>query len=264
MSGRLVPCPSCSRHVRPAEASCPFCLAAWPEAPSALPALAPPPPGLDRAGIARYGSRATKALVGAAIVGAAALAGACSEEVGIYPPYGASPPCQEFDACGGAGEDNVFVLADATVGEGGQLEASSEAAEDVSVFQDGGPPVDALSEAAGDEQDLDGGLGDEGAVDASPGDAGPGDGAPTDAGAGEAALDGAVEAATPPGDASPDAVAPPADGSSDVVSPPADSASDAGTPPADGSSEAASPPADGASDASGSTPDGSPSDAPHG
>ncbi len=180
MSDRLVPCPSCSRHVRVVESSCPFCLEALSEALRTGPVPVPPPAGLSRGGIARYGALGTKALAGA-VVGTSMLA-ACSDQGTFAAAYGiACDPCDY-------GYQDGFVLADAEVGDG---------AEDQGVAPDGHTPSDARADAPTSD-----GQGDAPA-DAHPnegGDAGHGDGsaeAGTTDGSSEVGLLGSPDA--PPG-----------------------------------------------------------------
>ena len=129
MDTRLLPCPSCARHVRAFEAACPFCA-------SALPAFAPAPP--RRAGGNKRLSRAALFALGAS---AAAIA-ACSDGPGVSTPaYGL--PADD------AGQD-------AEMGKALYGGAPFDAREDVTLVDAayGGPPQDAATD--GDASD--GGL----------------------------------------------------------------------------------------------------------
>jgi hypothetical protein len=148
MSGRLVPCPSCSRHVRAGEGACPFCLAALPEDLGAGPALVQPPGGLSRFELFRYGTRGAKALAGA-VVGTSMLATASCGNNQAVPLYGIA--C--FDC--GAPDDDAIVYADAQV-----VQTGSEPSEDVTPKKDAGSPADAQADAPADAPQSEGGHGD--------------------------------------------------------------------------------------------------------
>jgi hypothetical protein len=78
---KLIPCPSCHRHRRTCEPTCPFCGAAI--------------PGCEAAPATTPRGRMSRAMfiAGAAILGAA---GAC--EKNVLPPYGTPPPLPAPDA----------------------------------------------------------------------------------------------------------------------------------------------------------------------
>jgi hypothetical protein len=148
MSGRLVPCPSCSRHVRAGEGACPFCLASPSEDPGAGPAPLPPPAGLSRFELFRYGTRGAKALAGA-VVGTSMLATASCGNDQAVPFYGAA--C--FDC--GSPDDDAIVFADAQV-----VQTGSEPAEDVTPKKDAGSSSDAPADVSPDAPSTEGGHGD--------------------------------------------------------------------------------------------------------
>ncbi len=80
MGASLEPCPSCARHVRVDETSCPFCSATMPEGFGARSTAAPEGPALTRAAIL--------------FVGAAAVAGCSSSSTPNpmpMPLYGPAP-----------------------------------------------------------------------------------------------------------------------------------------------------------------------------
>jgi hypothetical protein len=154
MSGRLVPCPGCSRHVRADEGACPFCEAALPQSLGAGPAPIPPPGGLSRFELFRYGTRGAKALAGA-VVGTSMLATAsCGNDQSVAPAYGI--------ACGVCDED-VIVFADAQV-----VQTGAEPAEDVTPKKDAGMPSDAPADVSPDAPSAEGGHGTDGSSDATP------------------------------------------------------------------------------------------------
>lgn len=73
----LRPCPSCARHVRATESSCPFCAATLRVVRPGSRALAVSARGLSRAALFALGSVA---------------AAACSDDVSSVPFYGCPPP----------------------------------------------------------------------------------------------------------------------------------------------------------------------------
>jgi hypothetical protein len=163
MSARLIPCPSCSRHVRAEEASCPFCSAALTglmDAMAAAPAPQPPPAGLSRAGIFLHGTRGAKALAGA-VVGTSLLAAGCSNGNSLVAAYGIA--C-DVDACTFPMDAEV-VLADAHV-------SGSDAADDVEPSDDGSSPTDGPTDAP---------HGGDGSSDTGPHDGSPAETSVTDA-----------------------------------------------------------------------------------
>ena len=98
MSAHLVPCPSCSRHVRSSESACPFCASAL--APSAGPAPRSPGQRLSRAALFALGASAaavaacagsTTPLYGAPAGDSGALDGTPDGEQQTQPPYGIPP-----------------------------------------------------------------------------------------------------------------------------------------------------------------------------
>jgi hypothetical protein len=79
MAARLLACPSCARHIRVDETRCPFCDAACPEFRAATPAPAPPPRGLSRAGLVRFGAFATVGAVSGGMALGGALTASCGD-----------------------------------------------------------------------------------------------------------------------------------------------------------------------------------------
>jgi len=73
-------CPSCARHVRVSEASCPFCATALSDAFRATPPAQPPGVRLTRAALFAFGTGTL-----------AVAAGGCSDGTTATPFYGASP-----------------------------------------------------------------------------------------------------------------------------------------------------------------------------
>jgi hypothetical protein len=127
----LFPCPSCGRHVRAAEASCPFCRAS-------LAGVSIPSP---RQG---PGVRLTRAALVAFGTGGLALSSACSSEdvVSVQSLYGGAPL---FDA-EPEPQDGAFSSPDVTIA---YLDATRSDATDASVADAGtggdAAPVDATS-----------------------------------------------------------------------------------------------------------------------
>jgi hypothetical protein len=124
-TGRLVPCPSCARHVRSFETSCPFCAAALSPAADSAPVARRAGPRLGRAALFALGA------------GATALA-ACSSSQSIY----GAPPADD------AGDQ------DAEQGRALYGGPPVDAASDAPVLVDaayGGPPQDAADDAADGE-----------------------------------------------------------------------------------------------------------------
>jgi hypothetical protein len=126
---RLLPCPSCARHVRAFEAACPFCASALP----AFPAAAP----IARAG----GKRLSRAALFALGASAAAIA-ACSDAGTTQSLYGG--PAVD------SGQDSP---SPAPLYGGAPVDASDDAPVLVDAAY-GGPPQD----AAADGDASDGGL----------------------------------------------------------------------------------------------------------
>ena len=131
MDSRLLPCPSCARHVRAFEAACPFCAATLP----AFPAAAP---------VARTaGKRLSRAALFALGASAAAIA-ACSSGSSV-PMYGA--PIAQDDA----GRDPFEGIPQPVYG-GAPFDSGEDAPLVDAAY--GGPPQDAATD--GDASD--GGL----------------------------------------------------------------------------------------------------------
>jgi hypothetical protein len=143
LSSHLVPCPGCSRHVRAREDACPFCRAALPDE---VRSSAPP---------RRIAARLSRAgLIAAGATAAAIAASGCGDTMATT-DYGA--PGLPYD------DDASTVIADASVVPDDAAEAGdamhddverSEAsmpmtdASDTTDASDGGPPLDAGSDAA--------------------------------------------------------------------------------------------------------------------
>src|SRR5580692_10416590 len=90
MAAHLLACPSCARHIRVDEARCPFCGETCPDGFGVAPVPAPPPRGLGRARLFRFGAT-TVAVVGGGMALASALS--CSGQTVPEPPYGVPPDC---------------------------------------------------------------------------------------------------------------------------------------------------------------------------
>lgn len=131
MRTMLVPCPSCSRHVKSGAARCPFCDGALDA--TARPDTAPDTRGWKRAAIFTFGAALTVAGCGSTTTGSGNDSGAtdtstmeaaadvstdttsdvatdvardiANDEGGVAPPYGITPPDASFDA-GDAAVDN--------------------------------------------------------------------------------------------------------------------------------------------------------------
>jgi hypothetical protein len=108
---QLAPCPSCKRHVRVNESSCPFCK-------SELDLASLPTPVLPRT---RLGRAATFAF-GATLVGASALA-SCGDDDGDTQRRGEGGSAGS-EANGGSDDDGV---GGATAGQGGRAGSSGSA-----------------------------------------------------------------------------------------------------------------------------------------
>ncbi len=135
MNDRLLPCPSCTRHVRASEEACPFCAAVLPQA---LPASA-----LPRSPGARL-SRAALYALGAAAAAVAACGG--QSDTGVVPAYGA--PAVDS----GQDDSSAVPLYGAP---------AVDAGEDAPVLLDaayGGPPQDAAADAADADASREGGI----------------------------------------------------------------------------------------------------------
>jgi hypothetical protein len=91
MTARLLACRACSRHVRVHEAQCPFCSAAIPDLFASTPGRLPPPPGLTRDELFRYGR--TAATVSAGVLATTVALGSCGE--GIALSYGFACCCMD-------------------------------------------------------------------------------------------------------------------------------------------------------------------------
>ena len=129
MDTRLLPCPSCARHVRAFEAACPFCAAALPAFPPAAP-------------VARAtGKRLSRAALFALGASAAAIAACSSQAI-----YGA--PTSQVDG-GDAGYDGDMPR---PLYGGAPVDASDDVILVDAAY--GGPPQDAATD--GDASD--GGL----------------------------------------------------------------------------------------------------------
>jgi len=96
---RLLPCPSCSRHVRAFEDACPFCAAAL-VAPVSGPAPRTPAQRLSRAALFALGASAAAVaacsgsvtpLYGAPASDSGALDGKADGDMQKVPPYGIPP-----------------------------------------------------------------------------------------------------------------------------------------------------------------------------
>lgn len=129
----LRPCPSCSRHVRPSEAACPFCKTALPEV-SGEPAMpGRVVPRVGRAAIFAFGAMATAGCDGgvAPAYGTPVLdAGGPDAFVGAFDAaYGAPPFDASLDATAVVEDAPSTEDADRDGGGGGNLY--------------GGPPLDA-------------------------------------------------------------------------------------------------------------------------
>src|ERR1700722_7557327 len=70
---RLLVCPACVRHVRVDEKKCPFCACTLPDAFGQGPAPTPPPSGLTRVELYRYGASRAALTAAIALVGAASV-----------------------------------------------------------------------------------------------------------------------------------------------------------------------------------------------
>lgn len=112
MNDRLLPCPSCARHVRASDTACPFCASALPEAPAM--AATQSPGRLSRAALYAMGASAAAAAAAACTVTAVPVYGAPSVPIdggqdaqNSTPVYG-GPPAD-------AADDRV--LADAGLGD---------------------------------------------------------------------------------------------------------------------------------------------------
>lgn len=126
---RLLPCPSCGRHVRSNEKACPFCAADVAEAFAAVPAARAIPVGLSRAAIAAM---------------AAATMGACGgDEKGNPQPVYGGPPPGGASSTGGASSNGG---ASAT---GGARTTGGAAAAGGNVSTGGIGPADAGDDADG-------------------------------------------------------------------------------------------------------------------
>ncbi|HSO31983.1 MAG TPA: hypothetical protein VLT33_05690 [Labilithrix sp.] len=128
-NGRLLPCPSCARHVRASEEACPFCAAALTPAREGAPLARTPARRLSRAALFALGAGA--AAVGACggeSVGSPVDAG---RDAPIATPVYGGPPVD-------AGEDAPF-LVDAAYG--GPPQDAATDADDASDADSGAAPA---------------------------------------------------------------------------------------------------------------------------
>jgi len=137
MARRLLACPGCARHVRVEEARCPFCGFELPASFPSTPGRLPPPPGLTRDELFRYGF--TAATVSAGALATAVALGSCGEPTAQS--YGFACCSTDPDASGefdagfrdsGRGPPNLLdtgASPDAALGEAGdaRLEAEPDA-----------------------------------------------------------------------------------------------------------------------------------------
>jgi hypothetical protein len=84
MNARLLPCPSCARHVRLSDAVCPFCAADLGALPRALPPARSPATRLSRAALFAFGTSA------AALAACGGTAATTDPPIGL-PAYGGPP-----------------------------------------------------------------------------------------------------------------------------------------------------------------------------
>lgn len=141
----LVPCKSCSRHVRVSENVCPFCANAIPEDVRSRPVPRAPRAHLSRAALFAIGA-ASAALGGAALVGCSTASTGDVQDAAhdgapdvVQSAYGAPPPdggdadANDADAPDARDADaDVFIVGDAYGGPPPMLDAAY-----------GGPPPDA-------------------------------------------------------------------------------------------------------------------------
>ena len=125
---RLLPCPSCERHVRASEEACPFCAAALPERPAPAPLPRTPAVRLSRAAMFALGATA-------------AAVAACSSSGPVY-----GGPADSGGAPGDSGRQDAPVpqpiYGGPPVDSGGDGPFLADAAY-------GGPLKDAASDADG-------------------------------------------------------------------------------------------------------------------
>jgi hypothetical protein len=115
MTPRFSPCPSCSRHVKQGDNTCPFCDADVPH--DAVPAVAVTAGRLSRA-----------SLFAAGAAGLVLVTNDCSSPPAPIPPYGAAP---FFDAALGPSSGGLTDGGSSTpdtAGEDGPTDAGSERA----------------------------------------------------------------------------------------------------------------------------------------
>ena len=96
MARRLLACPGCARHVSVDELRCPFCHFELPSSFASTPGRLPPPPGLTRDELFRYGF--TAATVGAGALATAVALGSCGEPMVLS--YGFACCGMDPEACG--------------------------------------------------------------------------------------------------------------------------------------------------------------------
>jgi hypothetical protein len=92
MKAHLLACPSCRRHVRTDERTCPFCLSTLPQSFGSGPLLAPLRAGLSRAERTRQAPRARAGVLAGGVVVAAALSSACGGVEAVELGDGSVPP----------------------------------------------------------------------------------------------------------------------------------------------------------------------------
>ena len=103
----LVPCPSCARHVRATESSCPFCATVLPDALTATPSTSK---RLSR--LAAFTFATAVAVTGAVSAGCSGSEDGTGESEGqlggIMPMYGAPVPHQDAGSCDDQADDKNF------------------------------------------------------------------------------------------------------------------------------------------------------------
>jgi hypothetical protein len=86
-SSRLLACPSCKRHVRASEDTCPFCAAAVPQELRAVPAPRPPTVRLSRAALYVFGATS----IGVAVACSGSVSGVGLDDGGADASQGPAP-----------------------------------------------------------------------------------------------------------------------------------------------------------------------------
>ncbi len=132
MNPRLLPCPSCARHVRVSEASCPFCTAALPLSHRRAGPAPLPKRRLGRAALAAFGAAAI-ATSGCGDDGTAMDSSVADSAIDTIPSfdaaYGGPPDTGPLDAAVDATPDAALdAAADASAdgGDGGGADASGD------------------------------------------------------------------------------------------------------------------------------------------